>query len=122
MSNIKDLAQQIDSLTVKEVRELVDALMELGYELPTTVVTTVQPVTEVKIEEKKTFNVILTSINDKKLSIIKVYNKIIDGKLIETKALIESPLPFTLKKDVSIEEAESLKKELEEAGATIIIQ
>ncbi len=123
MSNIKELAQQIDALTQKEVRELVEELKLLGYQAPVaTVVAPSQPVEEVKEEKKNTFNVVITSLNDKKLTIIKEYNKIINGKLMETKALIESPLPLKLKSDVSKEEAESLKKDLETAGATVILE
>jgi len=123
MENIRKLAEQIDSLKLEEARELVNILTnDFGYILPT--ITSANSITkeEIKVEEKNTFDVLITSINDKKLQIVKAYNKIVDGKLIESKAVIESPLPIKVKTGISKSEAELIKEELIIAGASVEIQ
>ena len=68
-------------------------------------------------EEKDSFNVVLTSAGDKKIQVIKVVRTITELGLKEAKDLVESA-PSPIKEGVTKEEAEEVKKQLEEAGAT----
>ena len=68
-------------------------------------------------EEKTEFDVILTAIGDKKIQVIKVVREVTGLGLKEAKELVESA-PKAVKEQVSKEEAEEVKKKLEEAGAT----
>ena len=123
MDEIKDLAKRIDALTLEQARELVSTLVnEYGYVLPTATTVAIQANEEPIKEEKTSCDVILTSLNDKKMQIIKAYNVITNVGLMKTKAFLESPLPLTLQTGLSKETAESIKVELETAGASITIQ
>ncbi len=71
--------------------------------------------------EKTEFDVILTSVGDKKIQVIKEVRAITNLGLKEAKALVDN-LPAPVKEGVSKEEAEEIKKKLEEAGATVEIK
>lgn len=73
---------------------------------------------EAAAEEKEQFDVILTSVGDKKIPVIKEIRAITNLGLKEAKALAEEA-PKPVKEGVSKEEAEKIKKQLEEAGATV---
>ena len=73
---------------------------------------------EAAAEEKTEFDVILTSFGDKKINVIKEVRAITGLGLTEAKALVEGA-PKAVKEGVNKEEAEKLKKQLEEAGATV---
>ncbi len=72
-------------------------------------------------EEKSEFNVVMTSFGDKKIEVIKVIRTITGLALKEAKELVEG-VPSTVKEAVAKEEAESIKKQLEEAGASVDIK
>jgi large subunit ribosomal protein L7/L12 len=72
-------------------------------------------------EEKTEFDVVLESFGDKKIGVIKVVRTITSLGLKEAKDLVEG-VPSKVKEGVSKEEAEKIKKELEEAGATVSIK
>ncbi len=72
-------------------------------------------------EEKTEFNVILTAVGDKKINVIKVVREITSLGLKEAKDLVEGA-PKPVKEGVSKEEAETIKKKFEEAGATVEIK
>ena len=71
-----------------------------------------------KAEEKTTFDVVLKAVGDKKIQIIKVVRSATGLGLKEAKDLVEAA-PKTIKESLSKEDAEKLKKELEEQGATV---
>tara|TARA_Y100000590_G_scaffold457421_1_gene610025 strand:- start:794 stop:1177 length:384 start_codon:yes stop_codon:yes gene_type:complete len=71
-------------------------------------------------EEKSEFNVELTSVGDKKISVIKVIREVTSLGLKEAKEMADSA-PGNVKESVSKEEAEELKTKLEEAGATVTL-
>ena len=73
------------------------------------------------VEEKTEFNVIMTSFGENKVNVIKVVRAITGLGLKEAKDLVEGA-PSTVKEGVSKDEAEDIKKELEEAGASVEIK
>ncbi|MCH2175858.1 MAG: 50S ribosomal protein L7/L12 [Lentisphaeria bacterium] len=114
----------IESLTLLEVKELVDELKErLGVEdTPAMPAFAMMPGAgggaAEAAEEKTEFDVVLTGSGDKKIAVIKVVRELTGQGLKEAKGLVED-LPSTLKEGVSKEEAEELKAKLEEAGAAV---
>ena len=73
------------------------------------------------VEEQTEFNVILASIGDKKINVIKAVREVTSLGLKEAKDLVEAA-PKAIKEGVSKEEAETIKKKFEEAGATVEIK
>lgn len=74
-----------------------------------------------KVEEKTSFTVEMTDFGTSKVNVIKTIRTILDLGLKEAKDFVES-LPATIKKDISVAEAEKIKVSLEAAGATIILK
>ncbi len=72
-------------------------------------------------EEKTSFNVVLKEIGEKKIQVIKVVRQITSLGLKEAKDLVEAA-PKTVKEDVTKEEAEKIKADLEEAGAVVTLE
>ncbi|HPE94990.1 MAG TPA: 50S ribosomal protein L7/L12 [Bacillota bacterium] len=122
---INALVEEIKTLTVLEVSELVKELEEVfGVSAAAPVVTTAAPIqgsTTPAEEEKTEFDVILASFGDKKLDVIKTVRAITGLGLKEAKDLVESA-PKAIKEGASKEEAEDIKKQLTEAGATVEIK
>ena len=124
MADIKALAEQLVNLTVKEVKELADVLKEeYGIEpAAAAVAVAAAPVAGAAAEEEKTsFDVILKSAGAQKLAVVKLVKDLASLGLKEAKELVDAA-PKTLKEGVSKDEAESLKKALEEAGAKVEIK
>ena len=118
--NIDNLVEQLGKLTVIEAGELSKRLEEAwGLDLSALTSAPVQaPTQEV---EKETATVILTGYEpaDKKISVLKAVREYFDGMgLLEAKNFIED-LPKTVKEEIDKEEAETVKKALEEAGGTV---
>ncbi|HUU85948.1 MAG TPA: 50S ribosomal protein L7/L12 [Phycisphaerae bacterium] len=121
---INELAEKLVSLSVKDAQSLVDCLKEQhGIEPAGGVVMAAGAgVGEAPAEEEKTsFDVILAAIGDKKIQVIKVVRSATSLGLKEAKDLVDSA-PKAVKEGVSKEDAESLKRELEEAGAVVEIK
>ena len=121
MADIKAIAEQLVNLTVKEVSELAEILKtEYGIE-PAAVAVAVAagPVAAAEIvEEKTSFDVILKSANANKLQVVKAVKELTGLGLKEAKDLVDAA-PGELKKGVSKDEADALKKQLEETGAEV---
>ena len=100
MADIKALAESLVNLTVKEVNELATILKDGGA------------------AEKSSFDVILKSGGQAKLQVVKVVKELTGLGLKEAKDLVDGA-PKAVKEGVSKEEAESLKAQLEEAGAEV---
>lgn len=117
-----NLIEEIKSLTVLELSELVKELEEVfGVSAAAPVAVAAAPAAGAAApaaEEKTEFDVILASFGEKKLDVIKVVRSITGLGLKEAKELVESA-PKAIKEGVSKDEAEDLKKQLTEAGATI---
>ncbi len=121
MANIKDFAEQLVSLTVKEVKELADILKdEYGIEpaaAPVAVAAAAAGGGDAAAE-KTEFDVILKAAGAAKLKVVKKVKELTSLGLKEAKEIVDSA-PSTIKEGVSKEEAEALKTELEGEGAEI---
>ena len=121
MASEKTLAllEEIKGLTILEMADLVKALEEtFGVTATPVAVAGGAAAAAPVVEEKTEFDVILTGAGDKKLNVIKVVREITGLGLKDAKDLVESA-PKEIKKGVSKDEAESIKKSLEDAGATV---
>jgi large subunit ribosomal protein L7/L12 len=126
----EELIQAIDEMTVLELNELVKALQEkYGVSAAAPVAVAAMPgmmpgapaETAPAAEEKTSFDVILAAAGDNKLQVIKVVRELTQLGLKEAKDLVEGA-PNKVKEGVSKEEAEEIKKKLEEAGAKVEIK
>jgi large subunit ribosomal protein L7/L12 len=123
MADVKKLADQLVELTVKEVNELLDILKEEhGIEPAAAPVAVAGPAAAGaeggQAEEKSEFDVVLKAPGGAKLQIVKLVKELTGLGLKEAKAVVDSA-PAPVKEGVSKEDAESLKKQLEEAGAEV---
>jgi large subunit ribosomal protein L7/L12 len=122
----EDFIAQIDQLTVLELNNLVKAL-EDHYGVSAAAAVAAAPAAgggaaaAAPVEEKTEFDVVLKAAGDKKINVIKAVREVTSLGLKEAKDLVESA-PATVKEAVSKDEAESIKKKFEEAGATIEIK
>jgi large subunit ribosomal protein L7/L12 len=120
----KDLGDRIVGLTLKEAKELSDYLKDIHGIEPAAggAVMMAGPMGgeggAAAAVEKDTFDVVLTGFGDKKIGVIKVVRAATGLGLKEAKDLVEG-VPKPVKEGISKEEAEKLKKELEEAGASV---
>ena len=118
------ILEEIKALTTLELSELVKAIEEEFGVSAAPVAVAAAPgaaAAAPAAEEKTEFDVVLASFGDKKLDVIKVVRTITGLGLKEAKELVEGA-PKTLKEGVSKEEAEDIKKQLTEAGATVEIK
>ena len=122
MADIKALAEELVNLTVKEVNELANVLKEeYGIEpAAAAVAVAAGPAAggEAAAEEKTSFDVVLKSPGAAKLQVVKAVKEACGLGLKEAKDLVDG-CPSKLKEGVGKEEAEALKKVLEEAGAEV---
>ena len=109
----------LENMTVLEMSEFVKELEEkFGVSAAAPVAVAAAPVAAEAAEEKDEFDVILASVGDKKINVIKVVRAITGLGLKEAKDLVDGA-PGTVKEAVSKAEAEDIKKQLEEAGAGV---
>ncbi|MBT29757.1 50S ribosomal protein L7/L12 [Chondrinema litorale] len=120
MADLKEIAEQLVNLTVKEVSELATIMKdEYGIEPAAAAAPVmVAGAAEEAAEEKSSFDVILASAGASKLAVVKLVKSLTGLGLKEAKEMVDSA-PTALKEGVSKEEAEDLKKQLEEAGASV---
>ncbi len=121
MADIKALAEELVNLTVKEVNELANVLKEeYGIEpAAAAVAVAAGPAAgEAAVEEKTSFDVVLKSPGAAKLQVVKAVKEACGLGLKEAKDLVDG-CPSKLKEGVGKEEAEALKKALEDAGAEV---
>lgn len=124
MADLKAFAEQLVNLTVKEVNELAQILKEeYGIEPAAAAVAVAGPVTSATehVEEKTSFDVILKAAGAQKLAVVKLVKELTSLGLKEAKELVDAA-PKPLKEGISKDEAEGLKKSLEEAGAEVEIK
>ena len=120
MADIKAIAEELVNLTVKEVNELATVLKdEYGIE-PAAAAVAAGPAAggAVAAEEKSTFDVVLAEVGGAKLQVVKAVKEACGLGLKEAKDLVDGA-PSTIKEGVSKDEAENLKKAIEEAGAKV---
>ena len=125
MADLKAFAEQLVNLTVKEVNELAQILKdEYGIEPAAAAVAVAGPAgasDAPAAEEKSTFDVILKEAGGAKLAVVKLVKDLTGLGLKEAKDLVDGA-PKELKTGVAKDEAEALKKQLEEAGAVVEIK
>lgn len=123
MADVKDLAEQLVNLTIKEANELAKVLEEeYGIKPAAAAVAVAGPVaggdSGAAAEEQTEFTVVLASAGEKKIAVIKEVRGITGLGLKEAKELVDGA-PGTIKEGVSKDEAEQIKAKLEEAGAVV---
>ncbi|MDN6279620.1 MAG: 50S ribosomal protein L7/L12 [Psychroflexus sp.] len=121
MAELKDFAEQLVSLTVKEVNELADILKEeYGIEPAAAAVAVAGggAAEGEAVEEQTEFDVILKAAGGSKLAVVKLVKELTGQGLKDAKALVDGA-PAPVKEAVSKDEAEALKAQLEEAGAEV---
>ncbi len=123
MADIKAIAEELVNLTVKEVNELATVLKdEYGIEpAAAAVAVAAGPAAAgaaAEAEEKTSFDVVLAEVGGAKLQVVKAVKEACGLGLKEAKDLVDGA-PSTLKEGLSKDEAENLKKAIEEAGAKI---
>lgn len=126
MADIKALAEQLVNLTVKEVKELADVLKEeYGIEPAAAAVAVAAApgaaAGAAAAEEKSSFDVILKSAGANKLAVVKLVKELASLGLKEAKELVDAA-PKPVKEGIAKDEAEALKKSLEEAGAEVEVK
>jgi len=121
MADLKDFAEQLVNLTVKEVNELANILKdEYGIEPAAAAVAAAGPAAggEAAVEEQTGFDVILKAAGGSKLAVVKLVKELTGLGLKEAKGVVDSA-PAPVKEGVTKDEAEALKASLEEAGAEV---
>jgi large subunit ribosomal protein L7/L12 len=119
---VEQILETIEGLTVKELNELVKAFEEkFDVSAQPTVVAGAAGAAGAAAEEKTEFDVVLTSAGAKKINVIKVVRAATGLGLKEAKAAVDEA-PTTIKEAISKEDAEALKTQLEEAGATVEVK
>lgn len=122
MADVKELAEQLVNLTIKEASELKDILQEeYGIEPAAAAVAVAGPgdgADGAAEEEKTEFDVVLKAIGGNKIAVIKEVRSITGLGLKEAKEMVDGA-PNTIKEAAPKEEAEEIKSKLEEAGAEV---
>ncbi|MGS2763627.1 50S ribosomal protein L7/L12 [Sinomicrobium oceani] len=123
MADLKDFAEQLVNLTVKEVNELADILKEeYGIEPAAAAVAVAGGGAAAgggeAAEEKTEFDVILKAAGGSKLAVVKLVKELTGLGLKEAKEIVDSA-PKAIKEGISKDEAEGIKSSLEEAGAEV---
>jgi large subunit ribosomal protein L7/L12 len=123
MADLKQFAEQLVNLTVKEVNELATILKdEYGIEPAAAAVAVAGPAAGggegAAVEEQTEFTVVLKDAGASKLAVVKAVKELTGLGLKEAKDLVDGA-PANVKEGVSKDEAEGLKKSLEEAGAVV---
>ena len=120
---VSDIVDQIEQLTVLELNDLVKTLEDKFGVSAAAAVAVAAPgaggdAGAPAVEEKTSFDAVLTAFGDKKIQVIKVVRAITGLGLKEAKALVDGG-PGALKEGVTQEEGDDIKKQIEEAGGTV---
>ena len=119
MADLNKIVEQIESLTVLEVSELVKMLEEkFGVSAAAQVAVAAAGPAAAAAEEKSEFTVVLKEAGANKIAVIKIVKEITGLGLGEAKALVDGA-PATVKENVPTDEAKDIEAKLKEAGATV---
>ena len=122
MANLDQIVEDLSALTVMEAAELATMLEDKwGVSAAAPVAVAAAAAGGEAAEEKTEFDVMLTAVGDKKINVIKEVRAITGLGLKEAKELVESA-PAAVKEGVAKDEAEEVKKKLEEAGASVEVK
>lgn len=119
--NAEEVLKAVEGMTVLELADLVKAMEDkfgVSAAAPVAVAAAAPAAGAAAAEEKSTATVVLKSAGDNKINVIKVVREITELGLKEAKDLVEAA-PKNIKENVKMEDAEKIKKQLEEAGATV---
>jgi large subunit ribosomal protein L7/L12 len=119
----EDMLETISNMTVMEIVDLISAMEEkfgVSAAAPVAVAAAAGPAAAA-VEEQTEFNVVMTKFGENKVNVIKVVRAITGLGLKEAKDLVEGA-PSVVKEGVSKDEAASIKKQLEEAGAAVEVK
>lgn len=121
-AKFKDLVEKIESMSVLELHELVK-LLEKKFGVSAAAVAVAGPAVGAgeATEEKSAFNVELTAVGEQKIAVIKIVKEVLGLGLKEAKELVESA-PAMLKEGLKKEDAEEMKKKIEEAGGKVTLK
>ena len=117
-ADVLDYLEKANMLEVSELISEIEDKFGVTAAVPATAVAAPAAGESAVEEEKDSFNVVLASVGDKKIQVIKVVRTITELGLKEAKDLVEGA-PKPIKEDVAKAEAEEMKTKLEEAGATV---
>ena len=122
-ADTKSMGDKIAEMTLKQAKELSDYLKDAHGIEPASgggavMMAPADGGGAAAVEEQTEFDVVMTGFGDKKLNVVKVVKNLTGASLMEAKKMVEG-VPATLKEGVSKEEAEKVKAELEEAGASV---
>lgn len=121
-AKFKKLVEEIEQMSVIDLAELVKILEEkFGVSATPAIAVAVAPIAAEAVEEKTSFNIMLTGIGEKKIDVIKVLRDLTQTGLKEAKDMVDAAekAPQMVKENVKKEEAEDMKKKFEAAGAKI---
>ena len=126
MADLKKLAEELVNLTVKDVNELAEILKEeYGIEPAAAAAVMAGPAAGADggdaPEEQTEFDVIITAAGQSKLAVVKLVKELTSLGLKEAKELVDAA-PKAIKEGIAKDEAEALKKQLEEAGAEVEVK
>ncbi|WP_367670446.1 50S ribosomal protein L7/L12 [Sodalis-like secondary symbiont of Drepanosiphum platanoidis] len=116
----QQIIDTISKMSISDISELV-SMIEKKFGVSSNIIPTINSESSKKIEEKTEFEVLLTNIGNNKISVIKSVRSCLGLGLKESKDLVESA-PISLKSGINKEDANNLKKSLEEAGASVEIK
>ena len=117
MADLKDFAEQLVNLTVKEVNELADILKE-EYGIEPAAAAVAGGADAGGADEQTEFDVILKGAGASKLAVVKLVKELTGAGLKDAKELVDNA-PSPIKEGIAKDEAEALKAQLEEAGAEV---
>ncbi len=123
----KGIVEEIEKMTILDLSELVKILEDkfgVSAAAPVVAQAAAPASQEAAAEEKSSFNVELSSVGDKKLEVIKTIRDMMGKGLKEAKDFVDSAMsaPQMIKEEASKEEAEEIKKKIEEAGASVTLK
>lgn len=122
MANIVELVEVVKGMTVLELNEFVKALQEeFGVSAMSMAAPAAAAPAAEAVEEKTSFDVVLASVGDKKINVIKVVRELTSLGLKEAKDLVDSA-PKAIKEGTTKDDAEAIKSKLEAEGATVEIK
>ncbi len=118
-ANGEKVLEIVEKMSILELADLVKVMEDkFGVSAAAPVAMAAAPVAAEEVEEKTSFNIVLKEAGANKIGVIKVVRGITELGLKEAKDLVDSA-PQTIKEEVSKDEAENIKKQFEEAGATV---
>ena len=120
--DVQKVLEMVEKMTILELADLVKVMEEkFGVSAAAPVAMAAAPAAAEDVVEKSNFNIVLKDAGAEKIAVIKAVRAITEMGLKEAKDLVDTA-PQTIKEEVAKEDAEAMKKQLEEAGATVELE